>query len=397
MTFSVDPMATSATNLTFASAAEASNALQPDAPLFCFSASQLSERANIFLKGFPGEVTYAVKSNPSPLVIKVLSQCGIKAWDVASVHEMALVHNTVGPQRFHYHNPVKSKREIAEAFKAYACKRYVVDCREELAKIAEVIGPEPDVEIAVRLVLPRDRSASAHDFSTKFGAPDHICVELLRKVVDAGYVPLLTFHPGSQSTEPHTYSRHIEAAARIANMSGIPIAKLNVGGGFPANYELSTAPEPAIFFKTIKDSVTKAFPQGKRPALECEPGRGLVATCMSLLTRVKLVCTDGDDIFINDGVYGGLMEYMQVPELKPPFRVIRNGEVLEGEAKSFKVFGPTCDPIDVLPHRLDILATLKEDDYIEFGSLGAYGISTMTKFNGYGDNAVVAVDEAYAL
>jgi ornithine decarboxylase len=382
-------------NLTFKSAAEASRELRPDAPLFCFSAKQLRERASIFLNGFPGEVTFAVKSNPSPIVIKALSETGIKAWDVASVHEMALVTKTVGPQRFHYHNPVKSRREIAEAYKAYECKRYVVDCREELAKIIEIIGARSDVEIAVRLVLPRDRGASAHDFSTKFGAPDHICVELLKRVVDAGYMPVLTFHPGSQSTEPHTYARHIEAAARIAGMAEVPVSKLNVGGGFPANYELSTAPEPAIFFKTIKDAMIKNFADGERPQLECEPGRGLVATCMSLLTRVKLVCTDGDDIFINDGVYGGLMEYMQVPELKPPFRVIRDGQVLEGRSKSFKVFGPTCDPMDVLPHRLDILASLKEDDYIEFGSLGAYGLSTLTNFNGYGGNAVIAVDHAF--
>ena len=72
---------------------------------------------------------------------------------------------------------------------------------------------------------------------------------------------------------------------------------------------------------------------------------------MSLLTRIKLVCTDGDDIFINDGVYGGLMEFMQVPELQPPYRVIRDGEVLDGPTKPWKVFGPTCDPLDVLPHQ----------------------------------------------
>jgi ornithine decarboxylase len=273
----------------------------------------------------------------------------------------------------------------------------VVDCREELAKIASIVGNARDIEIAVRFVLPRDRGASVHDFSTKFGAPDHICVELLKQVVELGYTPLLTFHPGSQSTEPHTYVRHIEAAARIASSAGIAITKLNVGGGFPANYVLSTAPEPGVFFKIIKEAVVKSFAENQQPALECEPGRGLVANCMSLLTRVKLVCTDGDDIFINDGVYGGLMEYMQVPDLKPPFRVIRGGKVIEGAAKSFKVFGPTCDPLDVLPHRLDILATLKEDDYIEFGSLGAYGVATMTSFNGYGNHAIIAVDHAYAL
>ena len=383
-------------NQSFASAVEVAEQLKPDDPLFCFSASQLTARAKVFLTGFPGEVTFAVKSNPSIQVIKTLAAAGVKAWDVASVYEMALVSRAIGPTRFHYHNPVKSRREISEAYKLHKCKRFVIDCREELEKIKAEIGRDPQVEIATRFVLPRERGASAHDFSTKFGAPEHLCTELLQKTIEAGYKPLLTFHPGSQSTEPHTYARHIEAAARIVKTAGVKIDKLNVGGGFPANYVLSTAPEPQIFFKTIKHALVTSFPEGQAPALECEPGRGLVAGCMSLLTRVKLVCTDGDDIFINDGVYGGLMEFMQVPELKPPFRVIRDGKILEGTAKSFKVFGPTCDPLDVLPHRLDILANLKEDDFIEFGSLGAYGLSTLTEFNGYGRHRIIAVDEAYS-
>ena len=266
-----------------------------------------------------------------------------------------------------------------------------VDCREEVQKIHEVIGADETVEIAVRLVLPRDRGSSAHDFSTKFGAPEHICIELMQQVVSLGYQPVLTFHPGSQSKEPQVYVRHIEAAARISKNAGVKVAKLNVGGGFPANYELSTAPEPEVFFRAIDQAVTKSF-GADHPALECEPGRGIVATCMSLLTKVKLVCSDGDDIFINDGVYGGLMEYMQVPDLKPPFRLIRDGKEIEGVAKSYKVFGPTCDPLDVLPHRLDLYQGIREDDYIEFGTLGAYGLATATRFNGYGGHDIIAVE-----
>ena len=116
---------------------------------------------------------------------------------------------------------------------------------------------------------------------------------------------------------------------------------------------------------------------------------------MSLLTRIKLVCSDGDDIFLNDGVYGGLMEFMQVPELQPPHRVIRDGKVLAGPTKPWKVFGPTCDPLDVLPAKLDLPIDLKDEDYVEFGTLGAYGIATSTMFNGYGNHAVVPVGEVY--
>ena len=94
-------MSKTATNMIFESAAAAARDLQPDAPIFCFSAQQLRERAEIFLKGFPGEVTFAVKSNSSPQVIRVLSETGVKAWDVASVHEMAMVAKEVKNPRFH--------------------------------------------------------------------------------------------------------------------------------------------------------------------------------------------------------------------------------------------------------------------------------------------------------
>ena len=377
----------------FADAADLALALRPEEAVFCFSAGQLQARLDEFRSGFPGELSYAVKSNPSREVLSTLAAGGLRHWDVASVFEMAAVRAVSPKAIFHYHNPVKSRREISDAYTLHGCRRFAVDCREELAKIGDIAKGDAAVEIAVRFVLPRERTSSAHDFSTKFGAPDHICVELLKDAAARRFKPLLTFHPGSQSREPQTYMRHIEAAARIAASAGIRIARLNVGGGFPANYPLSKAGPLSSFFTTISKATTKAFGKGHEPKLECEPGRGLVANSMSLLTRVKLVCTDGDDIFINDGVYGGLMEYMQVPELQPPFRVIRAGEVISGQTKSWKVFGPTCDPLDVLPHRLDLPADLREDDYIEFGTLGAYGLATRTRFNGYGEHAVIAVDK----
>jgi ornithine decarboxylase len=375
----------------FADALSVAKSLQQDEPVFCFSPAELKSRARQFLDNFPGLVTYAVKCNPAHDVLVTLADSGIQTWDVASTIEMAAVRRADADAKFNYHNPVKSRREIAEAYHTFGCRRFAVDCREEVQKIIDVIGQDATVELAVRLVLPRERGSSAHDFSTKFGAPEHICIELLHQVVEAGYQPVLTFHPGSQSKEPQVYVRHIEAAARIATSAGVKVKKLNVGGGFPANYELSTAPEPEVFFRAIENAVVRAFGD-ERPTLECEPGRGLVATCMSLVVQVKLVCTDGDDIFINDGVYGGLMEFMQAPELKPPYRLIRDGKEIEGRSKSYKVFGPTCDPTDVLPHRLDLYEGIREGDFIEFGTLGAYGLATATRFNGYGQHSIVTVD-----
>lgn len=379
----------------YADAIAVADAMQPEEAVFCFSAERLKARLALFTAGFPGTVSFAVKSNPAPDVVAALAAAGLTHWDVASVQEMALVHAIQPSAHFHYHNPVKSRREILNAYNKYGCRRFAVDAREEVAKIAAIVGNDHSVEMAVRFVLPRDRGTSAHDFSTKFGAPEHIAVELLQDIQRRGYVPVMTFHPGSQSRDPNVYVRHIEAAHRIAKTAGVHIGKLNVGGGFPASYPLSKPAPLDTYFSMIAEATTRYFGKGTEPQLECEPGRGLVANCMSLLTRIKLVCSDGDDIFLNDGIYGGLMEFMQVPELQPPFRVIRDGKVVGGPTKPWKVFGPTCDPLDVLPAKLDLPIDLKDEDYVEFGTLGAYGIATSTMFNGYGGHAVIPVDEVF--
>jgi ornithine decarboxylase len=380
----------------YANAAEVAQTLAPDNPVFCFSPAALVRSVRSFQKGFPGEVSYAVKANSSKHVLETLAKSGIEVWDVASVQEMAAVRAVQAQAQFHYHNPVKSRAEIREAFEIFQCRRFAADSAEEIDKIAAVTGDTTAIEIAVRFVLPRRDKTSAHDFSTKFGASESEAASLLRYAAKLGVTPVLTFHPGSQSKDPQAYARYIEAAGRIVKATGIQIAALNLGGGFPARYVHSAGPELRAYFAAIENSVKAVFGE-RRPKLECEPGRGLAASCMSLLTKVKLVRDDRQDLFINDGVYGALMEVWQVAELQPPYRIIRNGEYIMPGSRPMTVFGPTCDPLDRLPVPLDMPADVQEGDYLEFGTIGAYGSATMTRFNGYGGHETVTVSSVLTI
>ena len=372
----------------FDDAADVAASLVPEAPVFCYSAQALRGRAYAFLSGFPGEVAYAVKANSDPEVLLTLAACGIDTFDVASVEEMALVRSLVPRATLNYHNPVKSRAEIAKASRLFGCQRFAADDAGEIAKIAAVIGEPGATEIAVRFRLTTNGD-SAHDFSSKFGATPEEAAGLLRQVVAAGFVPVLTFHPGSQCLKPAAYVRHITEAARIAEDAGVGLAALNVGGGFPARYHAGDVPALEDYFRAIAVTADEAF-GAARPILECEPGRGLVASAMSLLTRVKLVKHRGE-VYINDGIYGALMEVSQMPCLLPRYRVIRDGRTLAGETAPFIVYGPTCDPIDRLPSALELPVDIAEDDYIEFDALGAYGAATSTRFNGFHSTETVPV------
>ena len=205
----------------------------------------------------------------------------------------------------------------------------------------------------------------------------------------------MTFHPGSQCTDPAAWNRHIEAAGRISKSAGIKLTRLNVGGGFPARYGASRGPALASYFETIRNSVSDVF-GSTAPVLECEPGRSIVAAAFSLLTSVKLVRDSSCDLFLNDGIYGGLLEVAQASELLPFYRVLRDGEVVAPlQRRDFTVFGPTCDPLDVLPVPLSLPADIRESDVIEFGGIGAYCMATSTRFNGYGSAHQVTVSDAY--
>jgi len=374
---------------TFDDAAEVALRLAPESPVFCYSAEVMRSRAHSFRSGFPGEVSYAVKANGDPDVILTIAACGIETFDVASVEEMALVRSLVPRAILHYHNPVRSRSEIAKAYHLYGCRRFAADDAGEIAKIAAVIGEPSTTEIAVRFRLSANGDA-AHDFSSKFGATPEEAAGLLQQVVAAGFVPVLTFHPGSQCLRPAAYARHIGQAARIAENAGVVLAALNVGGGFPARYHAGDVPALADYFGVIAAAAEEHF-GAERPPLECEPGRGLVAPAMSLLTRVKLVKNTRREVYINDGIYGALMEVSQVPCLMPRYRVIRDGATLAGETAPFVLYGPTCDPIDRLPVALELPVDIAEDDYIEFDTLGAYGSATATRFNGFDSGETVSV------
>jgi ornithine decarboxylase len=377
----------------FANAADVAAQLAPEEPIFCFSADKLQARARRFLAGFPGEVAYAVKCNSGSHVLAALGQAGMTMFDVASVHEMRSVRESVPKAHFHYHNPVKSRREIADAFRIFGCKRFAADDAQEIAKIDEITGGGASIEVAVRFRLPRLGGSSAHDFSTKFGATRDEAAVLLADIAARGMRPALTFHPGSQCVDPMAYVRHIEAAAKIAAAAGVKLAALNVGGGFPAHYKGSVLPPLETYFRAIEDTARREFGDAM-PPLECEPGRGIVAPSTSLLAGVKMAKPSRAEVFLNDGIYGALMEISQVPDIVPPHRVIRDGKVLEGvEMRDFTVYGPTCDPLDRLPVAFSLPCDIHEGDFIEFGSIGAYGAATATRFNGYEPAAVKPVTD----
>ncbi|PLX36888.1 MAG: ornithine decarboxylase [Hyphomicrobiales bacterium] len=359
----------------------------PDEPLFCFSRRFAEQSARRFRAGFPGLVTYAVKANPAREVLHAFVDAGITTFDVASPGEMALVRSICPTATLHYNNPIRSDAEIHRAITEFGVRHLVVDDLAGLERIAAQIADPGGIEISVR--LRPVRNMAMHDFRSKFGAEPDDAKALLGAVAAKGFRTALTFHPGSQCTDPAAFVGLIFDAAGVAHAAGVTPDTLNVGGGFPARYTDTEAPLLDRYFADIRHAFARTFDADKT-RLVCEPGRALAAPAMALLTRVKHVRENGD-VFLNDGIYGGLMEFMTAP-LKVPLRAWRGTRPLAGTTGDRRVYGPTCDPLDVLPMPLALPENIAPGDWLEFGLVGAYGISTTTGFNGYGGHETVGVD-----
>lgn len=361
--------------------------LHPSYPILCVHPDRLARSADVFLKGFPGRVLYAVKCNPHPLVIQSLWRAGIRHFDTASLNEIALVKELLPEAECYFNHPVKGMAAIEAADRIYEMGAWVVDTVDELDKIEEEVGKFPDV---VQVRLQTASGYAAFDLSLKFGATKDEAVALLRDVAARGYVPAISFHVGSQCRTPEAWSRAIHEAGEVMQRAGVPIRFLNVGGGFPAHYRGTQIPPLDTFFAAIKQAVAKLdLPEGCE--LMCEPGRALVVEGCTLLVQVHL--RKGASLYINDGIYGNLSE-LNIGKLTPPVRLIRRGDRPSSrDFAPFRIFGPTCDSLDVLPEPFVLPDDVTDGDWIEIGQVGAYSIALASHFNGFYTDTVVEIGD----
>jgi ornithine decarboxylase len=175
-------------------------------------------------------------------------------------------------------------------------------------------------------------------------------------------------------------------ARRTAAIANVDIAALDIGGGFPGPYMGNDVPPYHWYFDTIREAIA-TLPKHTELKLLCEPGRALIAEGVSLVTQVIL--RKGDKLYINDGIYGSFDE-LTLPGWVADYhlRVFRPDEkghaVMQPAGQTaFRVYGPTCDTLDVLPRPLMLPETIGPGDFIVFDAIGAYSVAVRTTFNGF--------------
>jgi len=374
----------------FKSVEELVNQLKPEKPIYCIRKNSILSASKIFQKKFPGKILYAIKTNPHPEVIKTLIKSGIEQFDVASIEEIISVRKLSKIAKCSYMHTVKSRESISEAYFKYGIKTFALDTKDELIKIIESTGNANDLELFVRVSVSNEHAEI--DLSKKFGALNSEAAGLLRLVKQHSKKIGLSFHVGSQCMHPISYAKGITEIGNIIKKTKIIPDYINVGGGFPTIYPDLIPQSLDNYFIEIKKSLEN-LKINKLPEIICEPGRALVAESGSTIVRVNL--RKKQKLYINDGTYGTLFD-AGTPNIVFPSKMIKDcsNKIISKKLTAFNFYGPTCDSMDYMKGPFLLPNNIKENDYIELGQLGSYGLTFRTQFNGFYSDEIYEVEDS---
>jgi ornithine decarboxylase len=269
----------------FKSVEELINQLKPEKPVYCIRKKSVSAASNFFQKNFPGEILYAVKTNPHPVVIKTLLESGINQFDVASVEEIKQVRKFSSSAKCSFMHTIKSPESIKRAYFEFGIKTFSLDTKEELIKIINNTYNAKDLELFVRIAVSNEHAEI--DLSKKFGALNSEALGLLRLAKQYAKKVGLSFHVGSQCMHHISYAKGITEIGNIIKKTKIIPDYINVGGGFPSIYPDLVPDNLIVYFNEIKKSLENLKIENM-PKIICEPGRALVAESGSTIVRVNL-------------------------------------------------------------------------------------------------------------
>jgi len=363
------------------------NQLKPEKPVYCIRKKSIHAASKTFQNKFPGKILYAVKTNPHPEVLKTIIESGIENFDVASIQEIKDIRAIKQNAKCSYMHTVKSRESIKEAYFDYNVKTFSLDTKDELIKILESTNQAKDLELFVRVAVSNEHAEI--DLSKKFGALGSEASALLRLTKQYAKKIGLSFHVGSQCMHPISYAKGITEIGNIIKKTKILPNYINIGGGFPAIYPDLIPQSLDNYFEEIKKSLENLKLE-KIPEIMCEPGRALVAESGSTIVRVNL--RKKQKLYINEGTYGTLFD-AGTPNIVYPSRLVKSGKIISKKLTAFDFYGPTCDSMDYMKGPFLLPNNIKENDYIELGQLGAYGLTFRTQFNGYYSNEIYEVED----
>lgn len=366
-------------------------------PAFVYSSDLLRRRVAELRAAMPDRLAlhYAVKANPFPAVLKVMSEL-VDGFDIASGGELEIVRAAgIDPARISFAGPGKRTEELEAAIRADATINLESEGEAERAlAVAERLGITPRVAIRVNPDFDLKGSGMKMGGGAKqFGLDAERVPDLVRRVVEAG-AEWRGFHifAGSQALDAaaiiETQAQTLKLAARLAGQSGVPLPHCNLGGGLGIPYFPGDRPLDIEAIGTALEAEFSSLPDSLVETQFCiELGRYLVGEAGVYLTRIVDRKVSHGEVFLI--VDGGLHHQLAasgnfgtVIRRNYPVAIASRFDVPAEEEAS--VVGCLCTPLDRLADKAG-LPHADVGDLVAVFCAGAYGATASpANFLGHG-------------
>lgn len=373
-------------------------------PLFVYSRDLLTTRVATLRTAMPQRLSihYAVKANPYEPLLKHMLKL-VDGFDIASGGELTIVRQAgIDPARVSFAGPGKRDTELEAAMAAGVTLNLESEGEAGRAlAIAERLGVRPRLAIRVNPDFDLKGSGMKMGGGAKpFGIDAERVPALARQLIAAG-ADWQGFHifAGSQALSAEaiieTQSQTLALAARLAEETGAPLPKCNLGGGFGIPYFPGDEPVDITAVGAALGERFADLPAVLRDTAFCiELGRYLVGESgVYLATVVDRKDSHGEVYLVTDG---GLHHQLAasgnfgtvVRRNYPSAIATRFADPVEEEAS---IVGCLCTPLDRLADkggfpRADV------GDVVAIFCAGAYGASASpAMFLGQGPAAEMLV------
>jgi diaminopimelate decarboxylase len=361
-------------------------------PVYVYSTATLERHYRAFRDAFRehprlGEVlvAYAVKANGNVSVIRTLVALGAGADTVSEGEIRRALAAGAPPERIVFSGVGKTDAELAYALEVGVAEINVesgVELRR-LAAIAEARGQRARVALRVNPDVgagghAKISTGAAHN---KFGvAIEEVEPLYLEAAAHPRLDPVgLACHIGSQISELGPFERaftRMRGLVERLRAAGLPVRRLDLGGGLGAPYFDQPEPPPPADFAAMVARVL----DGLEIELAFEPGRMIVANAGVLLSRVIHVNErpGGARFLVLDAGMNDLIR----PAMYEAFHDIRPVRASGPDAPRapYDVVGPVCETGDTFT-RDRLLPPLRADELVAFMTAGAYGATMSSEYN----------------
>ena len=354
-------------------------------PAWVYSQSVLEARYRLFagaVADLDPTICYALKANSNQAVIATFARLGAGA-DIVSAGELARARAAGVPaKKIVFAGVGKTAEEMAVALDA-GILQFNVESGPELDRLAAVARARgKTASVAIR-VNP-DVDAKTHRKITTGKSENKFGVELAQarelalraRKLKGVRIEALSTHIGSQITDVTPYRTAFRRVADLAvdlRAQGVPMRRLDFGGGLGVVYRDETPPDLKAYAAAVRAAM-----KGTGFGLVLEPGRWLVADAGVLLARVEFV-KEGTakrfaivDAAMNDLIRPTLYEaWMPIEPVARP---------RGGAKRPYDVVGPVCESGDYLALGRT-LPPLAEGDIVAIRQAGAYGAVMSSTYN----------------